>query len=247
VTDDFLSRWARLKSEARKPAPGEPAPDVADPAPSPDAAPPEDRVVEAAAEDGEAGSELTVEEIADLPPVEELTSATDLTPFLRAGVPSLLRNAALRRMWTIDPAIRDYVGDACEYAYDWNIPGGAPGVGPLLPSDDVKAMARRIFEGPPRPAEAKDEPGERDGEALEAGAAAEDDPTSQAERGVPDDGEPDDPCPEITSSPASIHDAAGEARPSLRTADGPAAGEPPVAPTSFRRHGGAIPVLLPKS
>ena len=48
-------------------------------------------------------------------------------------------------MWSLDPAIRDYVGEAREYAYDWNVPGGVPGNGPLLPTDDVGAMLGRIF------------------------------------------------------------------------------------------------------
>jgi hypothetical protein len=68
----------------------------------------------------------------------------DLSLFMRSGVPVSLRNAALRRMWALDPAIRDRVGDALEYAYDWNIPGNVPGSGPLLPIDDVAAMLRSI-------------------------------------------------------------------------------------------------------
>ncbi|MBL7309634.1 DUF3306 domain-containing protein, partial [Escherichia coli] len=82
-----------------------------------------------------------------LPSLEALTAETDLTPFLRAGIPAVLRNAALRRMWSLDPAIRDFVSEAREYAYDWNSPGGVPGLGPLLPSDDVQAMLGRLLGG----------------------------------------------------------------------------------------------------
>ena len=59
--------------------------------------------------------------------MDELTPETDITVFLRKGVPEFLKNAALRRMWSLDPAIRDYVSEAREYAYDWNVPGGVPG------------------------------------------------------------------------------------------------------------------------
>jgi hypothetical protein len=51
-------------------------------------------------------------------------------------------------MWSLDAAIRDHVGDARDYAYDWNAPGGVPGAGPMLPTDDVGAMLRQIFEDP---------------------------------------------------------------------------------------------------
>jgi hypothetical protein len=88
--------------------------------------------------------ELTPEELAALPRLEDITPEMDLSVFMRSGVPVSLRNAALRRMWVLDPAIRDRVGDALEYAYDWNIPGSVPGSGPLLPIDDVAAMLRSI-------------------------------------------------------------------------------------------------------
>ena len=41
-----------------------------------------------------------------------------------------------------DPRLRER---SREYAYDWNVPGGVPGNGPLLPTDDVGAMLGRIF------------------------------------------------------------------------------------------------------
>ena len=118
--------------------------------------------------------ELSAEELVRLPDVEDLTAASDLTQFLRKGVPKALRNAALRRMWTLDPAIRDYLGEAREYAYDWNTPDGVPGSGPLLASDDVEAMVRRVIgdhETQPSPEpEAADEAAveERSGESREA-------------------------------------------------------------------------------
>ncbi|TNC11971.1 DUF3306 domain-containing protein [Methylobacterium terricola] len=130
MSDGFLSRWSRRKrDEARRP------PEVA-----PEAAPAEP--VAAPADDE---GTLTPEELARLPSLDALTAATDLTPFLRAGVPRALRNAALRRMWSVDPAIRDFVSEAREYAYDWNTPGGVPGTGGAISAEDVRAMVEKVF------------------------------------------------------------------------------------------------------
>ncbi len=90
---------------------------------------------------------MSPEELAQLPSLDALTAATDLTPFLRAGVPRALRNAALRRMWSVDPAIRDFVSEAREYAYDWNTPGGVPGTGGAISAEDVRAMVEKVFGG----------------------------------------------------------------------------------------------------
>ena len=142
MSDGFLARWSRRKrdeikrDEARRPAVAVPtAPEVA---PSADAAP------RSPAEDG---GTLSPEELARLPSLDALTATTDLAPFLRAGVPRALRNAALRRMWSLDPAIRDFVSEAREYAYDWNTPGGVPGSGGLIPAEEVRAMVERVFGG----------------------------------------------------------------------------------------------------
>jgi hypothetical protein len=95
-------RWSRRKlgADPNQPAPAAPA-----------EVPPE------ATEES-----LHEEELALLPRIEDLTPESDISGFLRKGVPDLLKKAALRRMWALDPAIRDYVGDARDYAWDWNIP-----------------------------------------------------------------------------------------------------------------------------
>lgn len=118
----FLSRWSRRKGEARQP-------DV------------EKRLTDRSPE----GPALTPEEIAALPRIETLTAESDITAFLRPGVPQSLRNAALRAAWLADPAIRDFVGPARDYSYDWNTAGGAPGHGALEPGCDVAAMVRRVL------------------------------------------------------------------------------------------------------
>lgn len=119
----FLARWSRLKQASRAPVGAQTS--ATEPALSP-------------------------AEIAALPRIDELTAASSLAPFMQRGVPAQLRNAALRRMWMLDPAIRDYVGHARDYAYDWNAPGSVPGSGIIEPRD-VADMVRRLI-GEPDPA-----------------------------------------------------------------------------------------------
>jgi uncharacterized protein DUF3306 len=80
-----------------------------------------------------------------LPKLEDLTATTDITVFLREGVPESLRNAALRKFWALDPAIRNYVNPALEYAYDWNTPGGVPGSSEIGIGVDVARLVSQIM------------------------------------------------------------------------------------------------------
>src|SRR3978361_904617 len=82
-----------------------------------------------------------------------MTSATDITAFLRKGVPELLRNAALRKCWVLDPAIRNYVNPALDYAYDWNTPGGVPGSSEIGAGTDIARLVSQIMGGGESPAE----------------------------------------------------------------------------------------------
>jgi hypothetical protein len=74
---------------------------------------------------------------ATLPPIDGITAASDVSAFLREGVPAELTRAALRRAWTADPAIRDFVGLA-ENAWDFTDPNAMPGFGPLEPTGAVR-------------------------------------------------------------------------------------------------------------
>ncbi len=87
-------------------------------------------------------------DLSTLPKLEELTGSTDITAFLRKGVPEHLRNAALQKSWALDPAIRNYVNPALEYAYDWNAPGGVPGGGELGAGIDVARLVSQIMGEP---------------------------------------------------------------------------------------------------
>jgi uncharacterized protein DUF3306 len=79
---------------------------------------------------------------ASLPSIESIAADTDIVAFLRAGVPADLTRAALRRAWSSDPAIRDFIGIA-ENQWDFNDPDAIPGFGPLAPMEDgVDALAQ---------------------------------------------------------------------------------------------------------
>ncbi len=61
-----------------------------------------------------------------LPHLEDLTAESDVAAFLKKGVPLALKHAALRKAWSLDPGIRDFVGPS-EYAWDFNKPGSMGG------------------------------------------------------------------------------------------------------------------------
>ena len=86
---------------------------------------------------------------ATLPPIESIDARTDITVFLRSGVPDELRLAALRRAWTEDPAIRDFKGPQ-ENDWNFNDPNGIPGFGELGPEVDVKRTVAKILGEAPR-------------------------------------------------------------------------------------------------
>ncbi len=132
----FLARWSQRKLEAKQPE--------ANPA-----APSETETVESSGSEAPPGEDPAPEfDLSALPKLEELTGSTDITAFLRRGVPEHLRNAALRKSWALDPAIRNYVNPALEYAYDWNAPGGVPGGGELDAGLDVARMVSQIMGEP---------------------------------------------------------------------------------------------------
>ncbi|RKK02138.1 DUF3306 domain-containing protein, partial [Teichococcus wenyumeiae] len=155
MSDGFLSRWSRRKRGLeQEPPEAAPAPAPA----APEAAPPAEPEFDPAT----------------LPPLESLDSGGDLTAFLHPKVPALLRQAALRRAWTADPGIRDFVGPA-DYAWDYNAPDGVPGFSFDLGDVDVKKLLAQFTGQPQEPEEAAA------GEAPEEAPAAlpEEEPAPQ--------------------------------------------------------------------
>jgi Protein of unknown function (DUF3306) len=140
--DEFLARWSRRKQAAKA--------NTAQPAPAMDgdtqSAPP------ATVKDDEVEFDLS-----SLPSIDSITSATDIKAFLHKGIPQELTRAALRRAWSADPAIRDFVG-LVENAWDFNDPTAMPGFGPLDCSEgELAALVDRIVGGLRKSAEALSE------------------------------------------------------------------------------------------
>jgi uncharacterized protein DUF3306 len=133
--EEFLKRWSRRKQEARQ---------ETKPAEQP---PPLPAEVDVTPSDVfEAGTEPDID-LSKLPSLDEITATTDITEFLRKGVPSELGRAALRRAWAADPAIRDFVGLA-ENAWDFTDPNAMPGFGALEGSpEQISAMIERVMGG----------------------------------------------------------------------------------------------------
>ena len=212
----FLARWSQRKQEAKQPEREAPSVDPGVAAePVAEAAPPEEF------------------DLSSLPTIEQLTAETDITGFLRKGVPEHLRNAALRKSWALDPAIRNYVNPALDYAYDWNTPGGVPGSSELGAGIDVARMVSQIMGTGEPPAEP---------------------PVSAAEVAteIANDLEPlGDPKPDLPEQPLrlSVQPSNAGEEPSRETgqkADSTASDKPSdsVAPQHVvRRHGSAKPVV----
>jgi hypothetical protein len=134
--ENFLGRWSRRKRKgADEPAPGE-----ANKA----------GVMSEPAEAKPQAAEVAFDP-ATLPPVDTITAETDIRAFLQPGVPSTVSREALRRAWSSDPAIRDFVG-LVENGWDFNDPTAMPGFGPIDASEVAQLLARVI--GGPREATA---------------------------------------------------------------------------------------------
>jgi hypothetical protein len=212
--DSFLTRWARLKRETAKA-----------PEPAPEPPPPEDEETRAAK-----AKELE-ERLAALPKLEDIGPETDVTVFLQDWVPHALRNAALRRVWSSDPRITDFM-EVADYQLDWNTPGGAPGYGPLEPGFDAQAHLRRVFREV-IPEDVHDRDGlsqaSADANATDHDAAVQHDLASETPESDPEINTKVVHRDAIASAaPAEAEDAVQQERPE----------QPRV---SRRRHGGALP------
>lgn len=218
----FLARWSQRKQEAKRPEPKPDAPATeADVRPGPIA-------------EADAMQEF---DLSSLPKLEEMTSTTDITGFLRKGVPEHLRNAALRKSWALDPAIRDYVSPALEYAYDWNTPGGVPGSSEIGAGMDVARLVSQIMGNGELPVEPGTDPASGLAPSLEAPEhiapqqSGPDLPTQAVRLG--------DETVSIAQEPSTIEDGARtEAERLEDPKDGNAAPQQTV-----RRHGSAKPLV----
>jgi hypothetical protein len=211
--DNFLSRWSRRKREAggdkEKNETGE---TVAAPAP-------ENQQGKPAAPGAAPTPEFDVE---NLPPIETISAETDITAFMRTGVPETLKHAALRRAWASDPVIRDFVG-LNENFWDAAGPDGIPGFGDLDPNLDVRRMVSELFgEGPRQDTQPDPEP---EADRMADSPA----PPTDSLLGTVDP--PPATLPPAENLPQRNENAAAQIEPS----------EPAPEKKISRRHGGAMP------
>lgn len=141
MSEDFLSRWSRRKRDAEADvdrAPAEEAPQATG----------EPTVEETKPAEPAAPAESALDLLKDLPPIESITAATDIRPFLAPGVPVEIARAALRRAWAADPEIRNFVGLA-DYDWDFHAPGAMAGFEPLEMTDELRAAVFRLLGSSP--------------------------------------------------------------------------------------------------
>jgi hypothetical protein len=143
--ENFITRWSRRKREAAEGA------EVTKSSIAPDAAaesapPSEDPRQERDALPASGGAPQSPEaafDCAKLPPIETITAESDIRAFLAPGVPPELTRAALRRVWSADPNIRDFIG-LSENSWDFNAPGAMAGFGPLEMTEELRRQVVRI-------------------------------------------------------------------------------------------------------
>ncbi len=227
---DFLLRWSRRKlgiagaeAGADVAAAGEPQPPPAGGSEPVDPAPHAAAPLESAA---------AAFDPKNLPPIESIGAATDIRPFLAPGVPVELTRAALRRAWTSDPTIRDFIGIA-ENQWDFTNPDSVPGFGALEFTDEIRGMVSRLFgETPVAEAQNSAHSADRAEESISAAPAQEKINAAQS----------DAPAAVV----AAAADTAGAATGLSRDPIGPHVApqnDPPIAEPALaqRKHGGALP------
>jgi len=140
ASENFVSRWARLKRNADVQHRMEPAGDA---------------LLLPASQASPSSAEAAIPRIgavdepfdpARLPSIETITVNTDIRGFLQSRVPVELTRAALRQAWASDPAIRDFIGIA-ENQWDFNDPDAIPGFGPLPEGYDVSGLLSQALGG----------------------------------------------------------------------------------------------------
>jgi hypothetical protein len=210
--DNFLSRWSRRKREAGESKEQNKTGEAAA------ASVPENQQDKPIAASNTASiPEFDAE---SLPPIETISAETDIAAFMRSGVPETVKHAALRRAWSADPAIREFVG-LNENFWDAAGPDGIPGFGDLDPNLDVKRLVSELFGEAPRQDVATDS--ETDNRA------------DSSMQPIPTQSEVANPPPPDHSSAGNLSQSKGNAAAQTEPADA-------VIEKKFaRRHGGAMP------
>ena len=140
--ENFLERWSRRKREAGDA-----------PLPSTATSKEEENARDESSEKGPSSDASPCEpapfDVSTLPSIESIGADSDVRAFMQPGVPLDLRHAALRRAWSADPEIRDFIG-LVENGWNFNDPNGVPGFGPLPEGVDIKSLLSQAI-GTPQP------------------------------------------------------------------------------------------------
>jgi hypothetical protein len=234
----FLERWSRKKIE------GDPSDAPAESAAEAKLPPDESGLPERSAEsDIKAQAEAppkTEFDPASLPSLESITAATDIRAFLAPGVPKEVARAALRRAWSADPAIRDFVGLA-ENAWDFNDPTAMPGFSALPPGYDIKKVLAQIFGDDERPAaaEARAQQPAETGEVPVAEENALPPAATESTSPAPSDEKSD--APKIPAEHQQVAQSAFVQRDNNVATHNSVADDEIEKPKRRRQHGGALP------
>jgi len=151
-------------------------------------------------------------DLTSLPSIDSISAETCIGLFLEAGVPEDLMRAALRKAWTADPAIRDFIGIA-DNQWDFNAEDAMQGFGALVPADYTRQLLARALG------------------TVEAGAA---EPEASAEATLEPVATNTDLKPQVTTLANASEPVPGSAPTAEAVLRAPAQVRP-------RSHGGALP------
>ena len=199
MSENFLSRWSRLKRESAR----EPAPQNA--AETPD--------LESVPTDAAAATES---DLANLPAIESIGAEGNVSVFMRPGVPDDLTRAALRTAWVSDPAIRDFIGIA-ENQWDFNSEGAIAGFGSLSAEEYARHVAARALS-----ARSWSAPALSGEDSPAAPAVTHDDRRGSSDAGTPRDSTDDSRPPTVLASPPPSEPTAEPTEPESRRTHGSA-------------------------
>jgi hypothetical protein len=142
---DFLTRWSRRKQgakiESEKDVQVDAKPQQTDQAGSGSEA----KTARLGDTQRDLENSEEVFDLSKLPSLDSIGPATDIRAFLQQGVPEALSRAALRRAWSADPGIRDFIGLA-ENSWDFTASDGMHGFGELDPADAKRLLAQLFSE-----------------------------------------------------------------------------------------------------
>ncbi|EKE78700.1 DUF3306 domain-containing protein [Oceanibaculum indicum] len=207
----FLSRWSRLKQEARTQAPGRrggAAPVIQDDraeetrqAALPPEAPAQQQAVQPARSDQQ--PQEAAFDADSLPDIDSLTVESDFTQFLRKEVPKTLQRRALRKLWTSDPVfacldgLNDYEEDFTDAATVIEGMKSSYQVGRGFLTDEELAENHSVYTASRQAridAEEAEAAAEQDGSEVESSSPETD--------GAPEQGEPEKAPEQATAAVA---------------------------------------------